>query len=241
VGSRAAAKNTALTHPGPQQLLRRSWVSSGALKALTLASGVLMVHELSRSQLSALSVWPQWIWDLSLVPPDAGATIFIGLLTLIVVREQATASTRPLMTYSSMQGGANSSGLPSDDTGFWNVEIENVGAGAAIIRSVAYRLSRADSYSLDYSATVQQLKLLGLQIGRDYALYTFSAGGVIGPGAKTSVFEIGLKNISAIKDVDVQLEFETTLGDRYRKEVYCIPRVGMALHISPNFSILRLQ
>lgn len=224
------------THPGPQQLIARSWVSTRALQALLFVSVCLMFHSLAGSALAKKYPDFAWFWDLPLMQPEAGATILIGLMSLVVLRAQAAATQRPILTYSSVQQSSDSSGLAASGGGVWSVTLQNVGGGSAIIRDGTYRirdsLHDVGGYDMNYPAAIEFFSRRGMRVGRDYALYTFSAGGAIGPNVQCRIFEAPITKVNSIRVLDIRVEFETMLGDRYCKEVYCIPRVGMDLHVT---------
>jgi hypothetical protein len=170
-----------------------------------------------------------------LMEPVTGATILLALLSLAVVREQIAAASRPFLTYSSVQTTSTKAGLPSSTTGFWVVTMQNVGTGLAVIRTVRFRLSDSlqniNSYDYDYPSALHRLQEKRLRVGLDFALYAFSAGGGIGANTEATVLELALDVPATLRVFDLRVEFENTLGDRYVKEIYCLPRIGLELHV----------
>jgi len=78
-----------------------------------------------------------------------------------------------------------------------------------------------------------QLKNEGFLQQEDYDLTYISKGWIIGSKEERIILEMDMSdkdkkgNLRRIEKLDIQLEFEGSLGDAYAKEIYCIPRRGI--------------
>ena len=78
----------------------------------------------------------------------------------------------------------------------------------------------------------EALGAAGLSFGTDFYLYNVTPGGELATLADTALFELAICKSHAISTLDIHLEFEGLLGDRFTKTVNCIPRAGELRRLS---------
>jgi hypothetical protein len=201
---------------------------------LLLLSVVLVAHAVVSANGYGNGLPFTWFWRLKLVDANTAFTIFVALLSLIAVRQQFIYGTKPFLVYHSQFTHESRLGLPgaSAATRIWQVTLSNAGQGAASIREVRYRIAAqgealSDSYFLPGSALTEVLEGLGLRNERDYSLVSFSEGFRVTAGAEQPIFEVFEAAAGAVHSIDMRIEIEGLLGDRFVKEVFLIPRSGL--------------
>lgn len=220
--------------PGRQRLHRRSWIGPGYVGLLVLLSVVLLVHAVVSANELGNGLPFAWFWRLSLIDVNTAFTILVALLSLIAVRQQFIYGTKPFLVYHSQFTHASRLGLPGAGAGerIWQVTLSNAGQGAAAIREVRYRIAArgntlSDSYPLPAASLTATLEGMGLRYERDYSLVSFSEGFRVIAGAEQPIFEVFEAAAAALQSIDMRIEIEGLLGDRFVKEVFLIPRGGL--------------
>lgn len=172
------------------------------------------------------------LWNLKLLSGSMSVKILVLLLGLLLTKWSLELGFRPILIYSgNVVKNPNkpfiNDNINSNDL-FWSVTVQNVGSGIALIRRVKYRCSKSNADIPQYKEAAFELRRkldeIGFKDKRDYALSTISTGFALPCKGEIHLFEIPLKNLSKIKLLDIQLEFEGLLGQKYRKEIFCIPR-----------------
>jgi len=110
------------------------------------------------------------------------------------------------------------------------VNIKNVGSGIALIRSVKYRVvppNENKEYDHSYDDVIETIAQEGYENRKDFVLLEFSNGFALSPKDEKSILEVPISNYLKGKTLDIKIEFEGFLGDRYCKEIFCIPRKGI--------------
>jgi hypothetical protein len=201
---------------------------------LVLLSVVLVVQAVVSANKLGTGLPFAWFWRLSLIDVNTAFTILVALLSLIAVRQQFIYGTKPFLVYHSQFTHESRLGLPGAGAGerIWQVTLSNAGQGAASIREVRYRIAArgstlSDSYPLPASSLTATLEGMGLRNERDYSLVSFSEGFRVIASAEQPIFELFEAAAAALQSIDMRIEIEGLLGDRFVKEVFLIPRGGL--------------
>ncbi|MBK6278272.1 MAG: hypothetical protein IPG64_06070 [Haliea sp.] len=179
---------------------------------------------------------------------DNAFTLFTATVGLAIALQQWAASVRPYLSHTAAprqneHGSALYVATPpsSPHPLSWKVALRNVGGGPAIFRKVHFELclpataaeaKRAAASYDSADALAEALGAAGLSFGTDFYLYNVSPGGALAPLAETALFELAICKSHAISTLDIHLEFEGLLGDRFTKTVNCIPRAGELRRLS---------
>lgn len=223
-------------HPGPQRLLRRNLLGPLYVSVLVALTSLLVVQAFVAANANPAG-WPlAWFWRLKLLDMNNAVTLLIALLSLIAVRQQFIYGTKPFLIYFSRFSHDSALGLPriSDRERAWSVTVQNVGQGAASVRSTRYRLALGGSSrpqvrdGLSAGEVQEILSKHGLVAGKHYSMATLSDGARIAAGGEQVVFEIRADCAKIVTALDLHLTFEAMLGDRFEKYIFCIPRDGLS-------------
>jgi hypothetical protein len=165
--------------------------------------------------------------NLNFIDLDKLLTITLTVLGLIIARNNIAHGMRPYIVYECKRG------KPIELKHFSNVlsvHIKNVGSGIALIRSIKYRMV-SDGGKSEYSKNYDDIIAITSQQGyinrRHFILLEISNGFALSPKDEKCVFETPISNYLNDKAFDIMVEFEGFLGDRYEKEIFCIPRKGV--------------
>lgn len=228
LGGRNAAA-PAGDYPGPQRLVRSSTVGSALMWALLIATGILVVHSILQANVRGYA-----LSEIKLLDTNTSLSLFVALLGLIAARQQFIHGLKPYLTYSSgFEREPARLAKTGDGELWWVVTINNVGSGLAIVQSASYRVSftrdeALTDYTRGYHAVVEELARHGLASDRDVSLLNITGGAILAPDTKTTLVELTDRAAREIAALDVKLTFESRSGDFYEKEIYCIPRKGVA-------------
>jgi hypothetical protein len=224
------ARVTEPEFPGAQRRYRR--VSAFAIGELLTELFVLLLlaQAFIRQNVHTASWVAPYLWRLHILDTSIAATLAIGLITLRLAREQFVRGSRPYLVYSIDSPKKADDSLLLDETdAVILVSLINFGPGLAIITKANASLTfRAPTERYDRVNLVHLEKLLrdrGLQAGSDYSLryvdHGFSLGG---GGSREAILEMTDSFISRVARLDLELVFESPLGERYEKRLFCIPR-----------------
>lgn len=148
-------------------------------------------------------------------------TIFITLLSLILVRSHFILGFKPRIIYESRDVNAVSTEpIPGE---IWLVQIKNVGLGAAIVESCQFRTGRNhDEFNFTHQEIVTAYTSKDIQAS-NYFLPNISVGYVFQPKDDKTLFKI--KKTEAIKAgvLDMELKFKGLLGGEYTKIIFLLP------------------
>ena len=64
----------------------------------------------------------------------------------------------------------------------------------------------------------------GLEDQRQFDLLHFGEWTALSPGESRAIFQLCLADAGAINALDIELTYQSVVGDRYRREIYAIPR-----------------
>lgn len=228
------------THPGPQTKLNRRAVRS-PLVLLIASSILLLVFAFIRTNIALFpsldaAAFP---WKYEIIDVKAAVALLAGFLTLAYTRSQFAMGLEPILNYrvEPRNESAYNLGVPGGKAHIIRVSLDNLGGGTGIVLSCQYSLKvKGESVlpRLNYEEVVDQLLKLQLLISRDFELVNFSQGWSLGPKMERVIFEMDLSdpgkhgNWRKVEQLDICLEFRSVLNDRYRKSIYCIPRLGIA-------------
>jgi hypothetical protein len=189
---------------------------------------VFAVAALAVMQDNWIHALPPTLQRLKLLDTNNALTLLVALLTLVAMRQQYLSTLKPYLTYSSHRVPASESGNAED---VWRVEVYNVGTGVAIIQQTVFRYVSASGAEseLDHDAVDDRLRGLSWEEGRMFSLPRFSTGFVLGPENKVTAFETNYALLSDLRALDLEITFASRSGERYRKDVFLIPRPSSAV------------
>jgi hypothetical protein len=199
--------------------------------ALLVIVALLTAREVVKANLSEHAE-TFWLWHLSLLGVPTAISLFVGILTLLVVRSQFAMANRPEINYECMPRSTTEHGLPAPDgSRLWAATIQNSGGGLARIASLEYEILLADpaaagaasSYQ-PYADAVGVMARCGLTLGQDYWLTSLSSGSAIPAGSAKELCELTLATEQRLLALDARLVVKSILGETFVKEIYCIPR-----------------
>jgi hypothetical protein len=174
---------------------------------------------------------------------DVGSavTLLVGVASLLALRNQFALSQRPWLAYStrwldSDQGVELTLARPSL---IWVATLTNAGPGTAVIASAKYAAVLATPAGPESVEGVSGLELiralgaLGHREHLDFGISNISAGFAVPPGGTVRICEIPEESMSWLSRLDIDLLYDSLLGDQYSKKVSCIrqgipPRSGQA-------------
>ena len=250
--------NSSQQHPGPQKLIKRSWLSANALRVLAMASGIIVFQSFIHKNVNYQSLPLFKFWDLELMGLDQSVTIFIAVLGTLIVREQYVESVMPYVTYRCFQGSESlvplnqraiyrfqsleifkqrSSNINQQSVNelYWNTSFRNDGSGQAMIKAVSYTFEFIDEpvvHSISsFEDVINILSNKGIIHGVDCWLAYFSSGGAIRPDHDYPLFTAPISCALKFRIVDIKIVYRNLLGDLFEKNIYCIPRIGIQPYI----------
>jgi hypothetical protein len=226
------------SYPGPQREVRRFFTPTRLLYLLAFVALILFLGSLIGGNSKVLGIPPLLIhgvdlWKVQIWDNQTTATVIIGLVTLAFVSRQITLGYRPFFNYKCQQTRDSLYALivrGESGTRYWNVTLQNVGSGPAIVRKSWYRV-RFDQTMIaeyaEYEDVMNSLASKGFINGQDCIVTFLSDGWSLAAKSDFTIVELVLEKALKISALDIKVEFEGLLGDRYIKEIFCIPRRGI--------------
>jgi hypothetical protein len=222
--------------PGPQRPVRGYWRRPPGLLALLVIVALLTAREVVKANLSQ-DAQRFWLWHLSLLGVPTAISLFVGILTLLVVRSQFALANRPEINYECMPRPTSQHGLPAmDDSRLWAAILQNSGGGLARITSLEYEIltthptaASAPSKYQPYADAIEVMKRCGLTLGTDYWLTSLSSGSAIASDAVKELCELTAAAEQHLLVLDARLIVKSLLGETFVKEIYCIPRRNLTI------------
>lgn len=214
-----APRPTGDTHPGPQERLRRPRWTVVLLFGLAALSIVLVAQALVRQNVHANGWFPRPAWEWKIVDASAAIPIALTLVSILIARQQLALGLRPYLAYSTDDA----------DDGGTEVTLVNDGKGLAVMRRMTVTLEPRDTIGELRVSTTKADTLVGLRaldLEDDVDLLFLSAGAPVRGESEVVLCRSTPKGAKVLRRLDVALEFEGVLGDRYRKDVYCVPRAA---------------
>lgn len=221
-----------LDPPGPQRAYLRNLLGHGATIVVVVLAVVLAAQAIVRVNFPRTPLWFPGFWRLTLMSPGESLAFCLAVLALLATRQQIALGTRPFLRYDGQQANTSEAGLPGDAPadGYWRCSLKNAGTGVAYLDSTAYRVNvdiPNDREYKSYTAVTRELKALGYTQGQHYVLTSFGDGVAIAPNESLRLLELPRLVAEKLRQVDIRLRFRGPLGDRYEKEIHCIPRRGI--------------
>jgi hypothetical protein len=220
--------------PKPQQTLRSGTWGGISVGLLILVASILAIFAFVKANFTTAEMQTHLPWRLTLLSFNEALTLLIALLGLSIVRRQFAMGTRPFLIYTSYNTKESLFVLHPQSTParIWKVVLKNVGPGLAIINSVRYRLTfqgepTSHEFALVGETLIKQLDTAGIHMGTHFDLILFSAGAPLGAGSEIVMFEILPEVMNRLSVLDVEITFSGTLGDRFLKEIFLIPRASV--------------
>jgi hypothetical protein len=214
--------NITSIYPGPQKRKFRFELTLFTLYFLLLIflifSGYAFIQE---NQLSSKQIFKYKLLDLK-----SAITILFTVAGLILVRKHFVLGLMPRIIYEARKHDKEKTWLLNSNESVWAVKIKNVGLGPAIMLSISFRL-KVDGEYMGYQKFIEELRLKGLCLERDFYLSNITLGYTIPSKDEACIFEVVINKTIDLKCLDVKMEFKGLLGEKYSKVVYCIPRLGI--------------
>ena len=181
---------------------------------------------------SEISKWV--IWKFELLDLRSSGLLLLAAISVAYTRNQFEYGLRPTLDYRCQ---INSQPAIIEATAScFTTRLTNVGGGLAAVLVSSYTLkfkNEDQTHTTSYQGLVALLEKNGLRIEKDYDVVCFSTGWTLGAGEERVIFELNLENIAIndsrrkLQQLDIELQFEGRLKDRYIKRIYCIPRRGI--------------
>lgn len=225
-------------HPGPQRKLKRNPFKYFPAYLLTACIALVIFSVLQTNPKHFGLDESSALWSFKLLDVKTALTVLITVLALLYTRSQFEHGLRPLLDYRVRRTAESIYNLGSASHGnsFIAIRLANLGGGVAIARQALYSLKMKNGAALSglsFSELTAQLKKEGFLQQEDYDLTYISKGWIIGSKEERVILEMDMSdqgkknNLRRIELLDIRLEVEGSLGDRYLKEIYCIPRRGI--------------
>lgn len=210
----------------------RNWFTPLVLNMLIVVVTLILIHALIRENFYEHFKETYILIQYKIIDINSSITLLVGLLGLWVVRHQLSMGFRPYLGYTSFHSKTSNFSLPNDaNEELWVVTIINEGTGLAIINRCSYRMSlkgeQPQDYEYTYCEMIEQLEKKNFIQGRDYILVQISKGASLGPHSEQRVFEMPIDKAMEFSAIDIKIDFEGLMGDRFTKEIFCIPRMGI--------------
>ena len=181
---------------------------------------------LQENKAELLNNFPK-ILNIKILDFKTAITITLTIIGFILIRKNFVVGLKPRIIYETKKRKASNIWMGKPDEDVWAVTIRNVGLGAAVIENFTFSLFKEKKYEFDYQKINEELKRLNLRLEVDYYLANITRGYTLSAKEETCIFEIPLNKSDKVKYLDIKLKFKGLLGDRYNKEIYCIPRKGI--------------
>jgi len=237
-----------MNFPGAQKKVKTFWFTSTTLGILTILVFITLLISIIQENEQIFSLQPIMIaniniWKIKILDSNTATVLLVGLLTIFFIRKQLAYGLRPYLDYRCQQIGSSVYALDQfqKEKIFWSTSLSNVGLGLAIIKKAYYRVSFEKNIIGKYNTSLEvidSMKKKGIVIGHDFDIIFFSEGWSLGSKEERRIFEIVMSKSIDIFCLDIKLEFEGILGDRYTKEIYCIPRHGIDFHSNTSNKIV---
>jgi hypothetical protein len=224
------------SHPGRQRRLRKArgktaFYYGGIVLSLILLFHSIFIKNIKDNTFMGWRIPPELSFKI-LDTPEAVA-LLVGLIGIPVLIRQFSWGLQPYISYQSDPTAIaiTNIGDIEGNTTFWSVKINNAGNGLAIVEDVRYRVcfigeKLAENYNLSYSEAIDKLAEKNLLVGIDFSLGAFSNGTTIPPASSFWIFELANPEESLLKAVDIRIQFDSLLDDKFQKEIFCVPRGG---------------
>lgn len=167
------------------------------------------------------------LFSIKIIDTSTAASLFVTLIGALLVRHQFVIGVLPRINYTSKTAERATKQNLNELLETWRVEIRNTGLGSAIINRLEYTIEPANGKvhlnHCTFEQALNQLAEIGLIREHDFWIGNMSSGFSLSPKDEFFVFEIELKHITKLKRLDLILDFQGQLGDRYRREINLIP------------------
>lgn len=199
-----------------------------SLIVLTVTFFILTLYAIVQENLSLLSIEPTDILSFKILDPSSSASLFVTLVGALLVRHQFVLGLRPRLGYKSIITTKQNAGNNKQSCEVWQVSIQNVGLGAAIVDGIYFRTGMSavkdNPFTLTQNEVIKELAKYKLIHGQDYWLENISVGFTLPHGENYVVLEIKTEHRGKLKQLDALISFRGFLGDKYHREVFFIPR-----------------
>ena len=196
------------------------------LLILTITFFLLTLYSIVQTNAVLLGLEGSPLFALKILDTSSAASLFVTLLGALLVRHQFAVSVLPRINYKSARSTKEN---PTETFETWRVELRNTGLGSAIVNRTEYRVAftakKDNNHSYSFEDLLKQLATIKLVRDRDYWVEKITTGFSLSPKDECFVFEIKTEHLSKFSRLDMVLYFQGQLSDKYRREVYLIPRV----------------
>ncbi len=170
------------------------------------------------------SNWRTFFETYTFFDAKTSCTIFITLLSLILIRKHFIIGFEPRIIYESRDVTAPCTEKISGNV--WQVHIRNVGMGSALVNSIKYRTGRSGGYKLSYIEIKEIFSEYRID-ETDYFLPNISRGFVFLSKDDKVLFKIKKDKIPQNKTIDLEIIFKGFLGGKYVKQIFLFPNNSM--------------
>ncbi len=199
------------------------------LLTLTITLFLLTLYSILQANVALFSVGASRLLSLKILDTSSAASLFVTLLGALLVRHQFALGVLPRINYKTARAAKQNTRIPGEQFETWRVEIRNTGLGSAIVNRAEYGLeytgTKSNIHSHTFDSLIKELTTIDLIRDSDYWIEKISEGFSLSPKDDCFVFEIKTEHIQKLKRLYMVLYFQGQLGDRYRREIFLIPRI----------------
>ena len=198
------------------------------LLVLTITFFLLTLYSIAQANMDVWHIEASRWMTLKILDTSSAATLFVTVLGALLVRHQFALGVLPRINYKAAKTEKQNKRTTTGAFETWRVEIRNTGLGSAIVTQAEYFIeipgSKTDPYPSTFDELISDLALMGLIRDRDFWIEKIASGFSLSPKDECFVFEIKLEQVTKIKGLHMALYFQGQLGDRYRREIFLVPR-----------------
>ena len=200
------------------------------LTFLCFAFLLLTIYSIIKDNLVFFDPTSFWVrhknlFNYTLLDSKTSCTIFITLLSLIIIRKHFVLGFKPQIVYESNNSYFSYTEKMGGD--LWVVQILNSGLGAAVVDYSVFALNTENSNTrfISYEEIIDYLSQNGLAADTDYFLPYISKGFVFPAKDERIVFKIKSNKIIPKTRICLKIYFKDFVGHRYEKHIELLPSV----------------
>lgn len=160
-----------------------------------------------------------WHWLLThqFLDLNQALTLLFVLLGVLIAHYQFVSGSRPYLHQTTVDNELKGT--------WWRSTLRNSGAGLAIMRMAAYRVVFSDGAVAAPTAqdVYRALEQRRFNLGGDVKFARFTQGSALGAGKEIVLFEVTRSRAAEIRAFEVEVEYESLLGDVFRVDFQLKP------------------
>ena len=184
---------------------------------LAVLVGVLSVQQVFLAVPNTGFSW-HWLFTHQFLDLNQALTLLFVLLGVLIAHYQFVSASRPYLHQTTVDNELKGA--------WWRSTLKNSGAGLAIMRMAAYRVVFSDGTVAAPRArdVYDALRHHQFNLGADVKFARFTQGSALGAGKEIVLFEVTRGRAAEIRAFEVEIEYESLLGDVFRVDFQLEPR-----------------